>query len=104
MVLTFEDLVRSSTDQMLTVLTSWQQGTMEAYAAWMKSIAPLIPDLNLYHEMPTAVQDLLGDPEKIIDDLYQFAIAVLSLQHEFVKEVFRSSFIAPLTPYVPNQV
>lgn len=104
MVLTFEDLVRSSTDQMLTVLTSWQEGTMEAYAAWMKSIAPLIPDFNLYHEMPTAMQDLFGDPEKIIDDIYQFAIAVLSLQHEFAKEIFRSSFIAPLTPYVPSKV
>lgn len=102
MVLTFEDFVRSTSDQILTVLTSWQQGMIEAYNAWIKAISPLIPDFNVYHELPTALQDLLGDPEKIIDHVYQFMIAVLSLQREFVQEMFRASFIAPLTPYVPQ--
>lgn len=102
MMLTYEDVVRSLNDQMLSILTSWQQGSIEAYYAWMKAIAPLIPDLNLYHELPSALQDALGDPEKIMDNNYQFAIAVVNLQREFVQEIFKASFIAPRTPYIPR--
>lgn len=102
MMLTYEDVIRSTNDQMLSVLTSWQQGAIEAYYAWMKAIAPLIPDLNLYHEMPTAIQDALGDPEAIMDHNYNFAISVVNLQREFVQEIFRASFIAPRTPHVPR--
>lgn len=103
MVLTYEDFVRSMNEQGLSVLTSWQQGSIEAYAGWMKAIAPLIPDLNLYHELPTALQDALGDPEKILDNQYATAIAIVNLHREFVQEVFRASFIAPRTPHVPRE-
>ncbi len=102
MLLTLEDVVRSTNDQALLVLTSWQQGSIEAFSAWMKAIAPLIPDLNVYHELPTALQDALGDPEAILDNNYQFAIAVVNLQREFTQEVFRASYMAPRIPQVPR--
>ncbi len=102
MMLTFEDVVRGSNEQMLSVLTSWQQGSIEAYYAWMKAIAPLIPDMNLYHEMPTFIQDMMGNPEVILEHNYQTAIAVVNLNREFVQEIFKASFIAPRTPHVPR--
>lgn len=103
MMTTLEDVVRSTNDQMLGVLTSWQQGAIEAYYAWMKAISPLIPDLNVYHELPTAMQDALGDPDKIMDHNYEFAIAVVNLQREFVREIFQASFMAPRIPQVPRE-
>jgi hypothetical protein len=102
MVLTYEDFVRSMNEQGLSILTSWQQGAIEAYAGWMKAVAPLMPDLNLYHELPTFLQDALGDPERILDNQYATAIAIVNLHREFVQEVFRASFIAPRTPFIPR--
>lgn len=103
MMLTLEDVVRSTNNQMLSILTSWQEGSIEAYNAWMKAVAPLIPDLNIYHELPTAMQDALGNPEAIMDLNYSFAISVVNLQREFIQEIFKASFIAPRTPYVPRK-
>lgn len=100
---TFEDLVRSMNDQMLTILRSWHQGSIEAYDAWMKAVASLMPELNLYTELPTVAQDALGDPEAILDNYYHFAIEVLGMQREFVAEVFKTSMIAPRTPHIPHR-
>lgn len=102
MTLTYEDLVRSTNDQVLSVLTAWQQGSTEAYLAWMKAIAPMMPDLNLYHELPTFIQDSLGDPDAILDHNYDLIVAVVNLHREFVQAIFRASFIAPRTPHVPT--
>lgn len=101
-MITFEDVVRSIQDQLLTILTSWQQGSIDAFRAWMKAVAPLMPDLNLYHELPTVAQDALGDPERIVESYYAFAIQILNLHKEFVHEMFRASMIAPRTPFVPQ--
>ena len=101
-MITFEDVVRSMQDQLLTILTSWQQGSIDAFQAWMKAVAPLMPDLNLYHELPTFAQDALGDPERIVESYYAFTIQILNLHKEFVHEVFRASMIAPRTPFVPQ--
>ena len=101
-MITFEDMVRSMQDQLLTILTSWQQGSIDAFHAWMRAAAPLMPDLNLYHELPTFAQDALGDPERIVESYYAFAIQILNLHKEFVHEVFRASMIAPRTPFVPQ--
>jgi len=35
MFLTYENLLKSMQDQMLTAMTNWQQGTLEAYHAWI---------------------------------------------------------------------
>jgi hypothetical protein len=102
-MITFEDVVRSTQDQILAVLTSWQQGSIEAIHAWMTAAGPLMPDLNLYHELPTFAQDALGDPERIVESYYAFAIQILNLHKEFVQEVFRASTIAPRTPFVPQR-
>lgn len=102
-MITFEDVVRNSQDQLLALATSWQQGSIDAFHAWMKAAAPFMPDLNFYHEMPTFAQDALGDPEKIVESSYGFAIQILNLQKEFVQEVFRASMIAPRTPFVPQR-
>lgn len=99
--ITLEDLITSMNSQLLSVLTSWQEGSVESIHAWIKAVAPMMPDLNLYHELPTAMQDLLGNPEGIIESYYQLAIAVLNLQRDFIHEVFTSSMVAPRTPYLP---
>lgn len=104
MFLTFEDVARSGNEQMLSILTSWQQGSLEAFNAWMKTISPLVPDLNMYHELPTFMQDALGDPESILNNNYTFAIDVLNLQREWAHEIFKASMIAPRTPYVPRNL
>lgn len=101
MMLTLEDVVRSNYDQLLGILTAWQQGAIEAHYAWVKAISPLVPDLNVYHEMPTMLQDALGDPDKIMDHNFNFVVAVANLQREFMREIFMSSFMAPRTPHVP---
>lgn len=101
-MITFEDAVRSAQDQTLTILTSWQQGATEAFQAWMKAIAPLLPDLNLYHELPTFMQDALGDPEAIMESSYSFMIKVLELYKDFAVEVYQASMVAPRTPMVPR--
>lgn len=101
MALTFEDSVRAGNDQLLSILTQWQQGTLEAYDSWITMIRPLVPDVNLYHEMPTAIQDTLGNPDGIIDGYYRFWVGVLGLWREFAREVLRTSIVAPRTPYVP---
>lgn len=101
-MITYEDALRSAQGQTLTILTSWQQGSIEAFHAWLKAASPLLPDLNLYHELPTFAQDALGDPEAIIESAYGFAISVLELHKEFVHEVFKASMIAPRTPHVPS--
>lgn len=101
-MITFEDVVRSMQDQLLTILTNWQQGSLDAFQAWMKATGPLMPDLNLYHELPTFAQDALGNPERIVESYYAFAIQILNLHKEFVHEVFRASMIAPRTPFVPQ--
>lgn len=100
-MITLEDVVRSTNDRMLSVLTSWQQGAIEAHHAWMQAMAPLVPELNPYHEMPTALQDALGDPEKIMDHNYRFAVAVVDLQRDYIQQLFHSSSVAPRTPHVP---
>lgn len=99
--ITLEDLIKSMNSQMLSVLTSWEEGSIESYHAWIKAISPIIPDFNFYHELPTAMQDLLGNPEVIIESYYQLAIAILNLQRHFIHEVFTSSLVAPRTPYLP---
>lgn len=99
-MITLEDLLRSMQNQALTVLTSWQQGSIEAFQSWMTAMAPLMPDLNFYHELPTFAQDALGNPEAIVESAYGFAIRILELQKEFVLEIFRASMIAPRTPFV----
>lgn len=101
MPITLEDLVKSMNSQLLSVLTSWQEGSVESYHAWIKAIAPMTPDFNLYHELPTALQDLLGNPEAIIESYYQLAIAMLNLQRDFIHDVFTSSMVAPRTPFLP---
>lgn len=103
MILTFEDIVRSTFDQMLSALTAMQQGSIEAMHAWMRAASPLLPDLNVYHEMPTMLQDMLGNPEAIMEESYNFALEVLKLQREFLSEVFNASMVAPRTPYVPRK-
>lgn len=101
-MITYEDVTRSMQEQVLSVLTSWQQGSIDAFHAWMKATAPLLPDLNVYHELPTFAQDALGDPEQIVESYYAFAIQILNLHKEFVQELFRASMIAPRTPFVPQ--
>lgn len=102
MILTFEDVVRSTCDQMLSVMTAIQQGSIETMHAWTRSVGPLMPDLNVYHEMPTFMQDLMGNPENIMEEMYNLMFEVLKLQREFVSEVFNVSLMAPRTPYVPR--
>ena len=75
MVLTYEDFVRSMNEQGLSILTSWQQGAIEAYAGWMKAVAPLMPDLNLYHELPTFLQDALGE------DMHRTFTAIMAAEY-----------------------
>lgn len=101
MLLTYEDLLRSMNDQLLSILSAMQQGSIDAYIAWMKAIAPMMPDLNFYHEMPTMLQDSFGDPDAIVDNHYDLIVSVVNLHREFVQAVFRASFIAPRTPHVP---
>lgn len=103
MMLTVEDMVRSMNQDLLTILTTWQRGTIDAFGAWFKVVASMMPELNLYSEMPTAVQDMLGDPEGIIDSYYRLGVGVLALQREFVAEMFQASMVAPLTPFVPRK-
>lgn len=101
MMLTLEDVVRSSNDQMLGILTAWQQGAIEAHYAWVKAVSPLVPDLNVYHELPTVMQDALGDPDKIMDHNFNFVVGVANLHRDFIREIFKASFMAPRTPHVP---
>ena len=102
MVLTYEDFVRSMNEQGLSILTSWQQGAIEAYAGWMKAVAPLMPDLNLYHELPTFLLNALADPERILDNQYATALAIVNLHRELGQEVSRPSLVAPRAPLVPR--
>lgn len=99
-MITFEDILSSMQDQVLAILTSWQEAGTEAVHAWVTAMSPLLPDLNIYSELPTIMQDALGNPEAIIESGYAFAIRVLELQREFVLEVFRASLISPRTPFV----
>lgn len=101
-MITLEDMLSSMQDQMLAILTSWQQASAEAIQAWVTAMSPLLPDLNLYSELPTAMQDALGNPEAIIESGYAFAIRVLELQREFALELFRASLISPRTPFVES--
>lgn len=101
-MITLEDMMRSMMEQTLSTLTSMQQGSIEAFHAWMKATAPLMPDLNLYHEMPTFAQDAIGNPAKIFDLFYEFMSAVLELNKEYMQEVYRASVLAPRTPMVPR--
>lgn len=102
--LTFEDFVRSGNEWMMSILRSWQEASIDGLNAWMKSIAPLVPDFNLYHEMPTFLQDALGDPDAILDDVFSFAVGVLELQRGFIHAVYRASLISPRTPFVPPDI
>jgi len=101
-VITFEDIMRTMQDQMLTTLTDLQQGSIEAYLAWVKATSHMLPDFNLYHEMPTFMQDMLGDPEAMVENYYDFAIKVMHLQKEWVHEIFQASMMAPQTPHLPR--
>jgi hypothetical protein len=92
MILTYEHLLKSMQDQMLTAMTNWQQGTLEAYHAWIKATSHMFPEINFYHEMPT-----------FMENTFEFAIKIMELQKEFVQEVFDASNMAPLTPLVPRR-
>ncbi len=100
MPITFEDLIKSMNSQMLSAMTSWQEGSSEAFHAWFKAVSPMMPDLNLYHELPTMFQDMLGNPEGIIQSFYELAIDILKLQRDFLHDVFTSSMVAPRTPFL----
>lgn len=101
-MITFEDMMRSMQDQMLHGFTNMQQGSIEAYHAWVKATSHMMPDLNIYHEMPTFMQDMLGDPERMVEAYFEFVIKVLELQKEWVHEMFQASVLAPQTPHLPR--
>ncbi|XBB69984.1 hypothetical protein ABFU82_11930 [Nocardioides sp. WV_118_6] len=101
MATTYEDLVRAFSDQTLAALGGVQQGMIDALGAWSRALGAVVPDLSLSHELPTAWQDALGDPEAIIDEAHRFWTAVLELWRELVVTAFRASFLAPRAPYLP---
>ncbi len=101
-MITMEDVLRTMQDQMLATLTDFQQGSIEAYHAWLKATSHLMPEFNLYHEMPTFMQDMIGDPEAIVESYFEFLVKVMQLQKEWVAEIFASSALAPQTPHLPR--
>lgn len=88
-----QDVVAQMQAQALDAIKSGQAATLEAVKKWNEQVAqfsasmPQVPT----PEVPEEMRQAFGDPEQIVDSVYDFAAKLLELNKQFVHQLLEVS-------------
>ena len=85
-----QDAVKALQDQALAAIKTGQEATLDAIKKWNEGFAQYSVALPAAPELPTEVKQAFGEPQEIVDSVYDFAAELLELNKKFVHELLQA--------------
>ncbi len=77
--------------QALEAIKAGQAATLDAIKKWNENVAQFSAGLPAAPEVPAEVKNAFGDPDQIVDSVYDFAAQLLELNKQFVHQLLDAS-------------
>lgn len=88
---TAQDAVKALQAQALDTIKTGQQATLDAIKKWNEGFAQYSTNLPATPEVPAEVKQAFGEPNEIVDSVYDFAAQLLELNKKFVHDLLQVS-------------
>ena len=86
-----QEAVAAMQAQALDAIRTGQAATLEAIRAWNEQVAQFSVGAPAVPELPEEITRALGQPEEIVDSVYDFAGKLLELNKQFVHQLLEAS-------------
>lgn len=86
-----QDAVKALQSQALEAIKTGQAATLDAIKKWNEGFAQYSTNLPPAPEVPVEVKQAFGEPQEIVDSVYDFAAELLELNKKFVHNLLEVS-------------
>ena len=86
-----QDAVQAMQAQALEAIRNGQAATLDAIKRWNEGMAQFSAGMPAAPEVPAEMRNAFGEPEQIVDSVYDFASQLLELNKQFVHQLLEAS-------------